>query len=212
MSHAYLYLIDIIWIYMCFKIILFFIFLMINHKLYANDNCKDIKGIFFDLGDTLIESVGGGQFQLRSGAQKMINDLLLIDKRLGIITNVPNDWSIEDLEAILENPSFLDDFEIVVLSTQAPAPKPDPAIFNYSFSLLTNPPAIEQMAFVTEDLDHIANLEIDPTEGARAVGMIGIHLSDGISSPFTDYTVSTDDFQTIVNIADEHVFCNGFEL
>lgn len=204
------------------KYLLVFIFLFNGHYLYANEkplttfglannSCSEIKGIFFDLGDTLVEDAGGGQFQLRPGAQQMIDDLLLVGVRIGIITNVPSDWTITDLEALLVDPSFLDDFEVVVLSSQAPAPKPDPAIFNFAYSLLTDPPAIEQMAFVTETLAHIANAEINPTVGARSVGMIGIHFSDDTPSPLTDYTVIPDDFQTILEIADEIVFCNGFE-
>ena len=104
----------------------------------SSNNCTEIKGVFFDLGDTLVESAGNGQFQLRKGAQQMIDELLINGIRLGVITNVPSNWVINDLEALLVDPTFLDDFEVVVLSSQAPAPKPDPAIFNFAYSLIEN--------------------------------------------------------------------------
>ncbi len=68
-----------------------------------------------------------------------------------------------------------------------------------------------QVAFVTEALDHIANSEVNPTLGARSVGMLGIHLSDLAPSPLTTYTVASDDFQGIVDIVNDLIFCNNFE-
>ena len=177
----------------------------------SSNSCIGIEGIFFDLGDTLVESAGNGQSQLRPGAAQMIETLKLQGIRLGIITNVPSNWSIDDLEAILVDPTFLKDFEAVILSSQAPAPKPDPAIFNFAYSLFVSPPAIENIAFVTETLEHIANFETNPTLGARAVGMKGIHFSNNPPSSLSDYTVLPDDFQAIVDIVNETVFCNGFE-
>ena len=177
----------------------------------SNLACNTIDTLFFDLGDTIIESNGNGMFQLRSGVSEMIETLVLREINLGIITNVPSDWVIGDLEDILIDPSFLKDFEVVVLSSLSPSAKPDPAIYNFAYSLLSNPPSIEQVIFVTESLDHIANLEVNPTLGARSVGMLGIHLSDLTPSPLTNYTIASDDFQAIINILNDLLFCDGFE-
>jgi len=184
--------------------------LIINNSLFAKE-CKTIKTIFFDLGDTLIESNGQGQFVLRSDASQLIELLKLQDFQLGIITNVSPNWDLQDLESILVDPSFLDDFEVVILSSLAPASKPDPAIFNYAYSQLINPAPITQTAFVTETLSHIGNSIANPTLGARATGMIGIHLSDLPPSSYTDYTIPSNNLLEIDTIINSLIFCNGFE-
>lgn len=188
------------------------------HPLVAGspqDICSEIKVVFFDLGDTLIEQdSGSGLFVLRPGAAEIVAQLQARNIRLGVITNVPADWTIEDLEALMATPEFLDEFEVVILSSEAPAAKPDPAIFLHSQAQLPDPPAIYRSVFVTETLGHIADAETNPTEGARASGMVGIHLSDGAASPLSDYTIATDDLAAIVGIVESHgqpLFCNGFE-
>ena len=179
------------------------------------DICSELKVVFFDLGDTLLEvDSGSGLLVLRAGAAETVAALQARNIRLGIITNVPSDWTIEDLEAAMATPEFLDEFEVVILSSEAPAPKPDPAIFLYSQAQLSNPPATYRAAFVTETLGHIANSENNPTVGARAVGMVGIHLSDGAPSPLTDYTLASNDLMGVVTVVESHggpLFCDGFE-
>jgi FMN phosphatase YigB (HAD superfamily) len=173
--------------------------------------CKEVNTIFFDLGDTLIESNGMGQFILRADAQIIIDSLIEQNIPIGIITNVPLSWTRQDLENILVDPSFLDNFDAVILSSQAPADKPDPAIFVFAHAQISNAAPITQTAFVTESLEHIANATINPTIGARATGMIGIHLSDLIPSELTDYTIPTNDLTFIDGILNQQIFCNGFE-
>lgn len=177
--------------------------------------CSDLKVVFFDLGDTLVEQdSGSGLFVLRAGAAEIVAQLQTLGIRIGIITNVPADWTLDDLRAVMAEPEFLDEFEVVVLSSEAPAPKPDPAIYLHSQAQLTNPPQTYQAAFVTETLGHIADSADNPTVGARSVGMVGIHLSDGAPSPLTDYTLASNDLAGIVSILESHgspVFCDGFE-
>lgn len=172
-----------------------------------------IQAVFFDLGNTLVEDVGGGMFGLRPGAADTVAQLQALEVELGIITNVPPDWTREDLEAILIEPEFLDEFSVLVLSSQAPAPKPDPAIYTFAHSQLSATVPITETAFVGESLGEIANDETNPTEGCRAVGMIGIHLSDQPPSPLTDFTIPTDDLlQVVVIVAGANtIFVDGFE-
>ncbi len=172
-----------------------------------------IQAVFFDLGDTLVEDVGGGMFGLRPGAAETVELLQDLAIELGIITNVPSDWTLEDLEAILVEPEFLDEFSVIVLSSQAPAPKPDPAIYSFAHSLLSVPVPITETAFVGETLGEIANAVDNPTEGCRAVGMVGIHLSDQPPSPLTDYTIPTDDLPQVAAIVAgaNGIFADGFE-
>lgn len=170
---------------------------------------RPIRAVFFDLGDTLVENVGG-TFVLRPGAAEVVAGLQDLGTQLGIITNVPPDWTLEDLEAVLEEPEFLQEFDTVVLSSQAPAPKPNPAIYTFAHEQLPVAVPITETAFVGETLAEIANDEQNPTSGARAVGMIGIHLSDAPPSPLADFTVPTDDLPAIAELV-AAVFTDGFE-
>lgn len=171
------------------------------------------RAIFFDLGNTLVEAGPGGQFVLRAGAQQTIDRLQAAGVRLGIITNVPAGWTREDLEALLVEPAFLDEFEVVVLSSQAPAAKPDPQIYQHAHGLLSAPPSIGESAFVGETLSEIANSVSNPTLGARAAGMIGIHLSATAPSPLADFTIPINDLPAIVGLVEQQcrVLADGFE-
>lgn len=174
---------------------------------------EPIEAVFFDLGDTLVESTGKGTFTLRSGAQATIDGLQDLRVQLGIITNVPAGWTRDDLEAILEEPELLDEFDVLVLSSQAPAPKPDPAIYTFAQQQLPVQIPIEHTAFVGETLGEIANAVDNPTEGARAVGMLGVHLSNDPPSPLADVTVPFDDLPQVVVLVEERnqILVDGFE-
>ena len=176
--------------------------------------CTELKAIFFDLGDTLVEQdPDSGLFVLKPGAAETLAQLQAMGMALGVITNVPPDWDLTDLQAVLQDPTFLDDFDVIVLSSEAPAPKPDPAIYTHAHSLLSPTPAITEVAFVGETLGEIADAE-PPTEGARAVGMVGIHVSSAPPDPLADYTIAPDDLPAVVAVAQSHgqrIFCDGFE-
>lgn len=172
-----------------------------------------LEAVFFDLGDTLVEAGGGGLFVTRPGAHEAVDALRAAGLQLGIITNVPGGWTREDLEALLAEPELLDEFDVVVLSSEAPAPKPNPAIYSHAHGLLPLPVAITSTAFLGETLSEIANTAVAPTSGARAVGMVGIHLSDAAPSPLADFTLSPDDLPAVLGIvaATCSIFADGFE-
>lgn len=172
-----------------------------------------LQAIFFDLGDTLVEAGGGGLFEVRDGVQATIDSLQATGLQLGIITNVPAGWDREDLEAVMAEPEFLDEFDVVVLSSEAPAPKPNPAIYVHAHGLLPTPVEIELTAFVGENLAEIANAENDPTLGARSVGMVGIWVSDGAPSPLADHTIPSAGLSALVPLHQSlcALFADGFE-
>jgi ribonucleotide monophosphatase NagD (HAD superfamily) len=180
--------------------------------IFAGATC--IEAVFFDLGDTLVEAGGGGLFVVRDGVDETLTELQARGVQLGIITNVPAGWTIANLQAVLEQPELLDEFDVVVLSSQAPASKPNPAIYTFAHNLLPSPVAITATAFVGETLAEIADTEVAPTQGARSVGMVGIHLSNAAPSPLADFTIATNDLQAVVDIVDTtcFVFADGFEL
>lgn len=168
--------------------------------------------VFFDLGNTLIDQSGPSPWPLFGDAQSTIDELQTRGIRTGIITNVPAGWTREDVEALMQQPAFLDEFDALALSSEAGASKPAPAIYLYAFGLLAPPQlGIGRTAFVGETLTEIANTEIDPTTGARAVGMTGIHLSSAAPSPLADHTIAN--LTALLAIATEScfVFLDGFE-
>jgi FMN phosphatase YigB (HAD superfamily) len=175
-----------------------------------------LQAIFFDLGNTLIDQSGPSPYPLFPTAQAAIDALQTAGLEVGVITNVPAGWTRDDLEALLQQPAFLDEFDVLVLSSQTPGPvqKPNPAIYTYAHSQLPLPlPPIGATAFVGETLSEIANQQVAPTLGARAAGMIGIHLSNAAPSPLADYTMSPADLTAILDIVDATctVFVDGFE-
>ncbi len=172
-----------------------------------------IEAVFFDLGDTLVQAGGGGLFVVKPGAQETVDGLQALGKQVGVITNVPAGWTRDDLEAVMQDPAFLDEFDVLVLSSQAPAAKPNPLIYTHAHSLLPTAVPIGQTAFVGELLSEIANSQTNPTSGARAAGMIGIHLSSSAPSPLADYTIAPNALPDIVTLVEGlcALFADGFE-
>lgn len=165
--------------------------------------CVAVGAIFFDLGDTLVESDGGDLFVERPGAAAMVAELKGLGMRVGLITNTPPDFTRQDLEGLLVNPDFLDEFEVVLLSSEAASPpKPSPEIFIEAHGLLVAPPSIDEVAFVTENLAEVADQAQAPTQGARAAGMLGVHLSAAPASPLADYTIAPDQLDMLVSLAE----------
>lgn len=142
--------------------------------------CTAIAAVFFDLGETLVTQRSDGLFEALPGAVEALSILDESGVPTGIITNVEPDWTRADLEALLVDPSLLDAVDVLLLSSEASAPKPDPAIFIEAVALLSPALDIEQTAFVTESLRDLADAS-PPTEGAQAAGMFGVWLHEGTS-------------------------------
>lgn len=180
----------------------------------ASARADCLQAIFFDLGDTLVEAGGGGLFVVRAGVHETIDSLQATGVQLGIITNVPAGWTRDDLEAVMAEPEFLDEFDVVVLSSEAPAPKPNPQIYLHAHGLLPTVVPIERTAFVGENLAEIANAQNNPTLGARSVGMVGIWVSNGAPSPLADHTIASAGLSALVPLHQSLcalVFTDDFE-
>lgn len=172
-----------------------------NEANVCEEPCTPLAAVFFDLGGTLVLEQESGLFAEAPDARPLIGALRDRGLPVGIITNVERGWAIEDLEALLEDPSFLDLFDVVLLSSEAESrPKPDPHIYAEALALLPDPPPIEQTAFVTEEIGDIAEAE-PPTRGARGAGMIGVHVSDEAPDVLADHTVATDALLSIASAA-----------
>jgi phosphoglycolate phosphatase-like HAD superfamily hydrolase len=178
----------------------------------APARCETFCTIFFDLGNTLLDQSGLSPWPLFADAQSTIDELQARGIRLGIITNVPAGWDRDDVELLMQQPAFLDEFDVLALSSEAGASKPDPAIYLYAYGLLPSPQGgIFNSAFVGETLSEIGNSVDSPTSGARAVGMTGIHRSSAAPNPIADYTIAN--LTALLAIATEScfVFVDGFE-
>lgn len=171
-----------------------------------------LRAIFFDLGNTLVDTTGGTPYPLFPTAQATIDALQARGLALGLITNVPAGWDRADLEALLLQPTFLDEFDILVLSSEAPAPKPDPAIYTHAYDQLALPrPVIAATAFVGETIGEIGNAVENPTLGSRAIGMTGIHLSNAPPNPIADVTIAALDDLLTLESAPCTFLVDGFE-
>lgn len=157
-------------------------------------SCTPATAVFFDLGDTLVvQRAEDDLFELTEPASQLLD--AIGDLPIGIITNVPARWEREDLAALLADPTLLDRFDLVLLSSQASAgPKPDPGIYEEAAELLGVPTT--ESIFVTEELDGIADAE-PPTSGARAAGMVGIWVSAEAANPLANHTVAPEELPAI---------------
>jgi FMN phosphatase YigB (HAD superfamily) len=152
--------------------------------------CDSVQAVFFDLGETLVtRPPGAALFVEVPGATALLDELDRARVPVGIITNVPAGFTLDDLRALLADPSLLDRFDVVQLSSEASAPKPAPSIYLEAHAALAGAPPIERTAFVTEELSGIADRADDPTLGARAAGMVGVFLST-TPSPLADHTIA----------------------
>ncbi len=163
--------------------------------------CQPLRSVFFDLGETLVTADGSGGFDEFPSVAPLLSELRAAGMQLGVITTVPDGYTETDLRTLLNSPELLDSFDVVLLSSQSVSPpKPDPAVFVEAISLLPMPHPVSHSIFVTEALSDIANQELAPTSGARAAGMLGLHLSSATPSSWADYTVAPAQLQTIASI------------
>lgn len=163
-----------------------------NAELTCETPCTPLGALLFDLGGTLVLEQEDGTFADAPGAVALLDALRNQGLPLGVVTNVPAGWTEADVRALLVNPSILDGFDVVLLSSEATAhAKPDPDIFLEALALLPAPPPVEQVAYVSEAIAEIANAE-PPTRGARAAGLIGVHVSAEAPDPLADHTVAPD--------------------
>lgn len=171
-----------------------------------------LRAIFFDLGNTLVDQTNPAPYPLFPTAQATIDALQARGLTLGLITNVPAGWDRGDVEALLVQPEFLDEFDVLVLSSEAPAAKPDPAIYTHAYDQLALPrPVVAATAFVGETIGEIGNAVENPTLGSRAIGMTGIHLSNAPPNPIADFTIAALENVLAVESAPCSFLIDGFE-
>ncbi len=166
-----------------------------------------IEVVFFDLGDTLVEP-GPGGFVLKEGAVATVEELLAEGVQVGVITTFPGDRdalndALRNEAAEVDPAAFLGTFDgPIVTSGEAGFDKPDPRIYEAAAADLGSPPPPSHIAFVTEELDDIADLAVDPTAGARALGWVGIWIPEEAAppNPRANHTLAPGALPSILDI------------
>ncbi len=161
--------------------------------------CTPVSAVFFDLGETLVTERSDGLFEELPGATALVQALRDQGTPVGLISNTGRDWDMDDLRDLLVDPSILDLFDVILLSSLAESrPKPDPAIFVEAVGLLDPAPEISTTVFVTEEEEDLTDGE-PPTEGAQAAGMIGVLVTGRATSAPVDHTLDPDDLPSLVD-------------
>jgi FMN phosphatase YigB (HAD superfamily) len=128
-----------------------------------------IESIFFDLGDTLVESSSTKTWL--AGVKALLSSLKAKGFHLGILSNTGILASRPDILAILPTDFALATFEpgLVIFSSEVGVEKPKPAIFQLAVTRSGRP--AETCLYVSES--------IVETMVAQHVGMISVRIRTG---------------------------------
>lgn len=162
--------------------------------------CTAATAVFFDLGETLVTERSDHLFEELPGARDLLDALRAQGTPIGLISNTGRGWTLDDLRDLLVDPSLIDLFDVVLISSEAESrPKPDPAIYAEGVALLDPTPDIATTVYVSADIDDLAD-DDPPTEGAQAAGMVGVLITDR-ESPLADHTLPPADLPELVDEA-----------
>lgn len=126
-----------------------------------------IQAVFFDVGNTLASRKKDGSLDVLPGTTNLLDVMRnVLNLRLGVISNVPDDMTTEALKRLLSDAKLLAYFDpnIIVTSKDAGADKPGPRIYAYAAERANLSPA--SCAYVGENAKEV--------DGAQAAGMSGI--------------------------------------
>lgn len=121
-----------------------------------------LKGIFFDLGDTLVDEE---TFWPLDGAEEVLEKLKGRYK-LAVISNTTTSTT-EDIKWIMERSGLLHFFDCVIASKSFGARKPDVSIFNF---------VLETLSLKPEEVVFVGNKISTDILGANKTGMESILL------------------------------------
>jgi FMN phosphatase YigB (HAD superfamily) len=128
-----------------------------NQVVTIIDNSKH-SVIFFDLTNTLVSKING-QYQLYSDALDTLEVLHDRGYRLGILSNLPNDTTIEEVYAFLKKYGITPyiGYDLIAISSELPGNilKPDKRIFDLALRKSGLVKAGSNSIFVTEEFEHI---------------------------------------------------------
>jgi putative hydrolase of the HAD superfamily len=95
-----------------------------------------IKAIFFDVGNTLgaVDLASKTISPFPEAVHLLLAAQQLFHVQIGVITNIPSDWSRDDVENMLHAGGLLSyiDRRAIVTSADASASKPDTRIFSFA--------------------------------------------------------------------------------
>jgi FMN phosphatase YigB (HAD superfamily) len=127
-----------------------------------------LTAVFFDIGNTLgAVNAQGDLVPFEPGTRALLSVMRgVLGLRLGVITNLPDSVSHNDIKKLLNNAGLLQFVDPAGLITNhdAGVDKPDPKIYKFAASSLGVP--VDRCLYVGEDADEVA--------GARKAGMAAI--------------------------------------
>lgn len=129
-----------------------------------------LNAVFFDIGGSLgnVTNVNGVRKLRAYASSKPLLKAMgqALGLRVGVISNVPTDMSIDEVRAMLAAAGLLAllDSQAIITSQEAGAEKPDAKIFEFAAQRIGVP--ITQCLYIGEDPKEVA--------GARTAGMAGI--------------------------------------
>jgi len=163
------------------------------HALTAITACRK-PWVFFDLGNTLVDSTPGKEMKYISGAREYLKELKQRGFKIGIITNVPDKWgpSSKDKVRVLKktlkeswsqdpNADAMDwnDFaDLILTPPREPCRKPAPYLFKAAIAkmILEEGENHCQVVFQGEDPNEVA--------AANQEGMKGHLIQQDPANPF----------------------------
>jgi len=131
---------------------------------------EPLGAVFFDIGGTLGAVSGephARRLQLFPTSLAMVKVMAeSLGLRVGVITNIPDDMSTQDVRAMLSAAGLLEsmDADAIVTSRDAGAEKPDARIYHYAAGRIGLPAA--RCLYVGESAAEVA--------GAQAAGMAAL--------------------------------------
>jgi len=114
--------------------------------------------IFFDLGNTLVAKING-KYKLYRDASDTLKLLHGRGYRLGLLSNLPKDCTIDGMYAFLKKyriASYIE-YDLITISSELPGniQKPDKRIFDLALKKSGLITAGNNIIFVTEEFEHI---------------------------------------------------------
>lgn len=135
--------------------------------------CNNRPWIYFDLGNTVIDTRDPQNFDYFEGGEEYVNELLSSGYNLGVISNIPESWGETYGEKLLTLKSFIagrwggaqpfnwDAFSKIIIPMNNEERKPNPILFERAMVHSENCPIV----YMSENLAEV--------EAATALGIAG---------------------------------------
>lgn len=160
-------------------VVLFCIFSFSSvHATGVQDHSNMRPTIFFDLGNTLVDTSNIKELKYFENAKRYVEDLKALGLRVALITNIPEKWGETYIQKIATLKKFIANnwvgvgsfdweiFDEIIIPLKDTERKPKPFLYKKAISLSPNCP----MAYISENSKEVAM--------ARAMGFVSYNVSE----------------------------------